>query len=173
MVKKKKVSANKKSIQSSEEELIEGEYWCFLDMAMKPMPVARIKMIARDLIKWIDNCDPDKKQGIRINQFYDNYSPKICESDYYAWVEKFPELKKAHNYALSKIAERREVGALYGTMNPNTVMKYQPIWDKAVIKMMEWQAQINKQEEQSKMNLTVLLNKAEDTDMVPPKKKVE
>lgn len=166
MSKKKKEITNDQTAVSDVET--DGEYWCWLDMKMKPFPVWRVNEITKNLRAWLDKCDISKGEGLRINQFYD--SQNITERDYYRLVEKYSSLKDAHDSTLMKIAERRETGALLGKLNPNVVMRYQPMYDKGVVKMMEWQAKIAKQEEQSKMNLTVLLGKSEETDVVPPKK---
>ncbi|MFI5332598.1 MAG: hypothetical protein ACHQVS_00685 [Candidatus Babeliales bacterium] len=170
MAKKKSIKAiNKEKL--SHEECVD-EHWCFLEMKMKPMPMRMIVILAEQLIKWVDESDPTKAEGLRISEFLSTHKPKISEHDYYAWIKKWPILDTAHNYALAKIAERREKGALLGYLNPNVVMRFQPIYDREVKKMMEWQASLTKKDDEKSETKIVVIERYPDTGL-PSVKKVD
>jgi hypothetical protein len=85
---------------------------CSLDFT--DVPKVKLERICVDLMEWAD-----KSTSFKLTQFMRGYG--IPERTYYYWVNKYPEFKKAHWYALTAIGDRREIGAIYKKYDAGTV----------------------------------------------------
>jgi hypothetical protein len=126
------------------------------------------------ILKLIDKLNTFVKQDhvLRMSQFLNK--EEIIDQDWYRWVDKYPELKTAHEGALRIIAERREVGAITGKYKESAVMPYMSMYDKSFKEHAEWRASLaKKNEEETSAIKFVLMKDMPETDMVPKKKVIE
>lgn len=117
----------------------------------KPVSEAFIQRIAQDMIAWAQ-----KPNSLRITQFYNELG--IPNTYIYRWMEKYEDLKLAHDYAFSMIADRREIGAIEKRYDSTIIRESMPIWDPAYKAHLEWKAKLAKQEEQVG-NIKVVIEK--------------
>ncbi len=94
----------------------------------KPVSVAFIEFLGKELMEWSDRDD-----AYKIGQFL---RPKgISREVFLCWVEKYDSLKEAYNFTLSAIGDRREIGALKKELSEKTVhftqSHYSATWRKA------------------------------------------
>ena len=58
----------------------------------------------------------------------------LCTDSFYSWMEKSPNLKRAHKYVLMVLGNRRERGAINKSMDGNFISKthghYSEVWVK-------------------------------------------
>ncbi len=118
-------NATKLSEENSVKQLFLGEYFNIHTFQKHPITSNFILQEAMRLKQWADVED-----SLRICDFYDQrgYSPEI----FYQWVDKYPEMNTANNYALRRIGSRREGGALTRKFAETTVHKtlgrYDHVW---------------------------------------------
>lgn len=78
--------------------------------------------LARQLVEWADfNGDDKNEPSMRISEFRLKHG--ICRKTWEAWITKYPTLAGAQEYALEKIAHRREYGAAIRRFNDSTIAR--------------------------------------------------
>ncbi len=118
-------NAIKLSEENSVKQLFLGEYFNIHTFKKHPITSNFILQEAMRLKQWAEVED-----SLRVCDFYDQrgYSPEI----FYQWVDKYPEMNIANNYALRRIGSRREGGALNRKFAETTVHKtlgrYDHVW---------------------------------------------
>lgn len=164
MSKKKEETPEVKETRNeiNEEEAI--EHYCLFEMRLVPKPVSDIKKIAKDLIHWADT----EPKTYKITQFLKKY--RLHTEAFYRWCKRVPELDDARKYALGRIGERREIGALEKELDSAMVRSTMAHYDTDHRKLMEWEASLKAKEEEKKNNVTVILEKYPESNMVPEKK---
>lgn len=82
-----------------------GQYYNLFTMQISPITQGFVERESKALMEWARLDD-----SLRIHDYTDmkGYPPQ----DYYTWVDNFPAFKLAHEYAMRRIASRRELGAL-------------------------------------------------------------
>lgn len=94
----------------------------------KPHPDV-LKDLAKRLRAWAQ-----KDTSLRLDDFLDEEN--VPPSRYYTWRDECPELKDTHEFALRRLASRREKLALFNQTNKEIFLRtqhmYDPKWDKEV-----------------------------------------
>ncbi len=109
-------------------------------MKERPVSEAFIERIAHDMVTWAK-----KDTSLRITQFFNELG--IPNKMLYRWMEIYPSLRMAHDYTLSVIADRREVGAITKKYDGNYIKEMQPMYDPAYKSFLEWRAGLNKEKD--------------------------
>jgi hypothetical protein len=131
----------------------------------KPVSDAHIERLASDWIAW-----SNKEDSLRVTDFF--LEMNIHNGIVYRWLEKFPVLKEAHTLVMQRLASRREKGALTRKYDPNTIERYQPLYDKDYRDIVEWRASLrDKSEDSGGGTIIVNLPPAPMTKEVPERKK--
>lgn len=104
-----------------------GELW--------PITNRFLTNMAQDLIEWAD-----KDTSLIFRSFLNNR--KISRNHFYRWRDKEPLLAEAHEYALEKIAERRELGGLTKSLDTGMVMYSMPMYCKEWKDSAEWRSKL-------------------------------
>lgn len=107
------------------------EYFNVLLFNKVPVTDAYISRVAQDLIEWA------KKESSLVFKGFLNKTGISCEA-YYMWKERSEDLKMAHEFALSTLAERREEGALRKKLDSGLVSYTMPHYDKKWKELVEW-----------------------------------
>lgn len=111
----------------------------YLDLGtfrMTPVSEAYIERLSRELIIWADSNDP---KSLRLNQFVKG--KKIPHKTFDRWVEKYPMLGSAKEYAMMSIADKREVGAATREYADN-VLRMMPIYDHEWKALEQWRSSL-------------------------------
>ena len=86
------------------------------------------RFVEQEIIALREWADLETSLLVSDFTYHRGYAPKT----FYEWCKKFPELKEMHDYANSRIASRREIGAMTGKYKESTVHRtlghYSPIW---------------------------------------------
>lgn len=129
-------------------QVLLAEYYNIHLMQVSPVTQGFLEREAKGLMDWSRQED-----SLRIHDYTDmrGYPP----IEYYRWVDAFPVLKIAHEYAMRRIASRRELGAL--------TRKYS---EKAVSWTLGHYDKIYKEEIQYFLRLKEDLNKQQDIKVV-------
>ncbi len=108
--------------ENSVKQLFIGEYFNIHTFKKHPITTNFILQEAKALKTWADQDD-----SLRISDFYDRqgYSPEM----YHYWIDKFPEMSHANQYALRRIGSRREIGAMQRRFAESTIHKVQGHYD--------------------------------------------
>ena len=149
--KSKRVQTDNNSTQPLEKVKIIDHYPDLFFLQSKPVNEAFIQRVAERMIEWAK-----KPTSYRITQFFNEEG--IPSTYIYRWMEIHPNLKLAHEYAFSMIADRREIGALEKRLDGVTMREMQPIWDPVYKSLLEWKSKLAKQE-QMQGNVQVIIQK--------------
>jgi len=127
-----------------------------------PVPDYIITEIAEDLEDWAENT-----QALRAKDFI--WQRKLSPHVFYDWIEKFPRLKEAYDFALMAIASRREIGAITRKYDAGSALKMMPQYDKDWANMMRFEAELKKQSqgEAANVNITIEELKIPNSPLVP------
>jgi len=154
--KQKKSQTANNSTQPVEKVKIIDHYPDLFFLQSKPVSEAFIQRVAERMIEWAK-----KPTSYRITQFFNEEG--IPNTYIYRWMESYPNLKLAHEYAFSMIADRREIGALEKRLDGATMREMQAIWDPAYKSLLEWKSKLAKQE-QAQGNVQVIIQKFPELD---------
>ncbi len=140
------------------------EYHDLFTFKVKPVPYSFLVRMAEEI-----KAFADEPTTLRVNDFYDQKG--LDPKDYYRFKEKSPEMQLSHAYLMRKIASRRDIGALTRKFDAGWTEKNQPIYDKDFKDLVEWRASLtNKEGNKGGSTINVVMQRAEDTDVVPAKK---
>lgn len=93
-------------------------------------PLDVLKDLATKLREWAV-----KDSSLRMDDFLDEENVPV--STYYNWKEECEELKEASDFALRRLASRRERLALYKTVDREIFLRTQHMYDK------KWDKEVN------------------------------
>lgn len=130
--KKKEQKENKKlvSVESNVELMFYGEHYSVHTKQYHPTTKRFIELEADRLVQWADQEDSLMIQDFWLRAGYSDYS-------FYNWVDKFPEFKHAHEYAMARLGSRRELGAMTRKFDPSTIHRtlgaYNKIWKQETV----------------------------------------
>ncbi len=133
-------------------------YYDIYSMSMKPVNDSVIERVAGDLRSWALTND-EQEFAFRISDFID--SRGLCFDTYYKWVATNVHMKRAHDFAMRRIASRRERGACTRRFDSGAIFKslghYCPI-ERTEQKL---RAELAKAEEPVSKEYTVTMRPAE------------
>lgn len=132
----------------------------------KPVSEAFIERLAREMVDWSKLED-----SLRITQFFNQRG--IPNGMIYKWMEKFPMLKQAHEFAMGAIADRRDIGAITRKYDGNYIDKSQAMYDPEYKKFLEWKASMAEKNRENSGTLIVQMMPTPSSDQVPVRKKIE
>lgn len=146
------------------------DYYCIYSFTKKPISEAWVNILCEELRKWADfDGDEDKKnESLRINDFYDGKG--ILPKDYYRLVDKWPQLKATHEYALRKIGSRRERGAMHRRYEASTIKNTIGYYCEISREEQKRLAALREESESNHENVQFVLLPAPKTGKVKPKK---
>lgn len=120
--------------------------------------------LALEIVEWAKN----NKNALMISQFYNEKG--FVKGTYYRWVESKPEIKVAHETAMSLIADRREL--ILAEKDPSSLRyvmpHYSEIWLKEDNRRAEQKKEIESEKKASDFNIT--LQAIPNTKEVPERK---
>ncbi len=122
-----------------------GEYRSLKDFQLHPVTEALFEELAGKLMKWADfdgsnDKDGKKKESYRFIDFLDEQG--IEELYFDQWKAEYEPLKKAHAYAIRRLASRREHGAATGRYKPEVIKWTACLYDEDVRKGLEMLAKL-------------------------------
>jgi hypothetical protein len=120
-----------------------------------------VNEVSQDLENWAENTP-----ALRINDFL--LQRKLSPNIFYGWLEKFPRLKEAYEFALMAIASRREVGAITRKYDSGSALKMMPQYDKDWANMMRFEADLKKQSQgDTAVTINVIEEPIPNSNLVP------
>ena len=146
-----------KSKTEKREPLVLGEYFCMKEMQPKPVTMNFLKLMAEMLIEWVNDEDV-----VTFNEFF-QYA-HIGSGTFHNYVDRCPELKRAHAYALDVLGGRREAGAMRRRLDTNAVWKCQYQYGKNYKDAMEYAAKLAKKEDMDEGGTKIVLIEKMVTD---------
>jgi hypothetical protein len=125
-----------------------------------------IEDLAKDFYTWANQED-----SLRIDDFIDIVG--FSKTTFYKWVDLYPELKRALEYALRRIASRREIGASTRKYDSNSIYKTLAFYDEIYRGEQKRVSELKLEAEKADMNrkLTIELDIVEKTGLVKPLEK--
>ena len=111
----------------------------------------------------------DKDENIlNMTQIYAKFG--LLENEFTRLKNKYPPLLDAFNYALERLADRREFKAADNKWNWAVIAATQPYYSKVAREMTEWRSALRNKEENKSQNITIQLEPIPNSDLVPHKK---
>jgi len=132
----------------------------------REVPVSDVWLegLAAELVKWAKE-DPG---AYKLNRFFSKKG--FHHDDLVRWEERCPALKRAHEFALMEIGDRRELKGLERKWDPGMVLSSMPKYDKDWKALGEWRASLTKKDEATTAtNTVVVIDKYPETSVVPVK----
>lgn len=120
--------------------IVMGEYFCLKERQPRPVTLNFLKVLADKLIEWVDN-----EEILSVTEFFG--FAKIGSGTFYEYLDRCPELKRAHAYALDVVGSRRETGAMRRKLDTNAVWKCQYQYGKQYRDAMEFAAKLAKKDD--------------------------
>lgn len=103
---------------------------------MRPVPTNIIDRIAYELVEWAKS-----DERYTINSFL--FQKGIPKKTFYEWIERYSELKFAHEMFMLKMSDKREVGALTRKLDPSTAYNSLGKYDEEWRDYLKWKASLN------------------------------
>jgi len=132
----------------------------------KPVSEAFIERLAQQMVDWSKQDD-----SLRITQFFNKCG--IPNSMLYKWMDRFPVFKAAHEFTMSALADRRDIGALTRKYDGNYIEKSMGMYDPEYRKFMEWRASLADKNKDAQGTLVVQMLPAPQTETVPIRRSKE
>lgn len=109
-------NSNKKDKHTKKVTVWDEEYFDIFTFKVKPVSDHFLEKVAEGMRKWAD-----LESSFRISDFH--LDRGISKRDFYRWVKRDKNMETAHEYAMARIASRREKGALFNELNTSMVIK--------------------------------------------------
>lgn len=93
----------------------------------------------------------------------------VYEREYYRIVQKYKVLTEAHDYAMTVLAAKRELGAIRDGLNVNMTRYSMPMYSEKWKEVAEFYAQLSKQSQEGSQQIVVQMQPIPSSDLVPPK----
>ena len=137
--------------------LLLGEYYNIHTRMMNPVTSRWVERVHGLLMDWAD-----KDTSLRITDFTDDIAIGLDPFSYYDFINKFAQLKIAHDYAMRRIASRRELGGLTNKYNTTMITRVQSHYDSTWMMQEEKMARMAKDmNATSTGNIKVIINEFE------------
>jgi hypothetical protein len=132
-----------KNKSEKKQTLYLGDYFCMKEMQPRPVTLPFLKLLATKLVEWVEKDET----AIHLRQFFQVMG--LRPKDYYVWKERCEELQYAHDWAMSLMGMRRELGAIKkqfdSYMISRTLYQYSPEYKEAV----EYHSKLAKKESEA------------------------
>lgn len=126
------------------------DYQDLFSLKTRPVTQGFIERLAHELIEWAKKPD-----SLVVKDFYNE--KHIGVKTFYRWIDKYPEMAAANEYALNRLSSKREIGGLTRKFDPtfawNSLPKYDPEWRE----FMQWKSSL-KQSEDNQQKIVVEIN---------------
>ena len=122
------------------------DLFCF---KQKPIPYSFLERLSQDLLAW-----SMKDTSLRIEDFYMDCG--IRSEDYYRFLQRCEELKEAHEIAITRIATRRDKGALTKKFDSSWAARTQAAFDETYRKARKFEAELSKEVNDNQQKLVVI-----------------
>lgn len=132
------------------------EYYDIYSFQMKPVNMSVKERFAEDLRDW-----SLKDDSLRIEDFVDERGFNLMT--YYRWQETCEALKMAHEFAIRRLASRREKGAITKKYDSTSIFKSQH-WYDAVYREAAKAAAALREENNSQEQKIVIMHEYTKTD---------
>jgi hypothetical protein len=112
--------------------------------------------VAAEMLNWVEN-DPE---AFKMNEFFRRHG--IDRNDIIRLQDKYPILKRAHQYCLTIIGDKREKGAAHvgsrKLWDPAVIMPSLGRFDPDLREFMEWKAKMAAEIAQPPQNVNITVN---------------
>ncbi len=156
--------SNKKDKHTKKVTVWDEEYFDLFTFKVKPVSDAFLEKVAEGLWKWAD-----LESSFRISDFH--LDRGISKKDFYRWIGRDKKMKFAHEYAMARIASRREKGALFNELNVTMVTKTLGHYCEVYSQEEQKRSDQRQKENLDAQKTIVVIDKAPNCDKVPVKKK--
>jgi len=156
-----------KKNQTSAKRRAYDDYFCVFSFSKKPISEGFINDMSSRLIDFANNGDKNG-EAFRINDFFDAMG--MSRGEFYRLVGIWPQLKSAHEYALSRIASNRERGAATRKYEASTIKSTIGFYCDISREEQKRLAALREETESSHENIQFVLIPAPKTGKVKPKK---
>lgn len=130
-----------------------------------PVPETFLERLGQELLRWSE--EEGKDYQLKITQFLRKKG--IPRKTYYQWIERSPILKNYHEEALQALGDKRESKAFNGEGNVPITMFTMPHYDPDWKVLAEWRSKMAKDEGQATGNITIHMETAPSSSLVPEK----
>jgi len=117
---------------TKKEFVLSDDYYCVNDFKRKPVSVAFLDAYAKRYKAWADNTknvDSDGDEPLRLSQWLSHEG--VYSADHQRWCKRHEPVRIAHEYVMSRLATRREIGALKRRYDASSVARNQWKYDRA------------------------------------------
>lgn len=97
-----------------------------------------INKLCVDLIGW-----SQQNNSLRLTQFVGLFGIELPML--YRWCKKFPQLQRAKQYALDRLADRRELGVAFGNLNSSAILSTMTMYCDTWAAAKQYEAQLKTQ----------------------------
>lgn len=149
------------------------DYLDLFTFKMKPVTEGFIDRLSQELMVWADSSE---RKRLKLTQFIN--AKKIPIGTFYRWKERHPNLQAAHQYALSVLGDKREVGVAIREYD-SSILKMMHIYDSDWKEAEIWRAGLKAESDESAnqkrytiVEEKVLIPNFGSSSLVPERKKV-
>ena len=133
---------------------------------MKKVPIDSI--IIEEMAQAIVSIVDKDENILNMTQIYAKFG--LLEREFVRLKSKYPPLAEAFDYAIERLADRREFKAADNKWNWAVIAATQPYYSKVAKEMTEWRSALRNKEENKSQNISVYLEPIPNSDLVPAKK---
>lgn len=137
---KKKIKVQR-VIKRKRVKVLTDEFYDFMGAGQWNVTEAFLKNLATRLVYWVENYEI-----LTFLEFFSDHG--VSQQSYFTWIPKCKELKEAHEYALTVIGTRRELGGLRKELEYRIIAPSMPMYSKMHKDFAQWEyaqkAAINK-----------------------------
>jgi len=133
---------------------------------MKKVPVDSI--IIEEMAQAIISIVDKDENILTMTQIYAKFG--LLEREFTRLKLKYPPLSDAFDYAIERLADRREFKAADNKWNWAVIAATQPFYSKVAREMTEWRSALRNKEENKSQTIHVHLDPIPNSDLVPVKK---
>ncbi len=143
------------------------EYYDIFTFSMKPYNEETIAIVAQDLRNWAQQ-DGDDNFAFRIADFID--SRGLCWDTFYKWVKNNEGMKRAHAFAMRRLASRREKGAATRRFDSGTIFRSLAHYCEIEETQSDRRAALAQKNQQVQGPLHIHMDSIPNSELVPTRK---
>lgn len=149
---------SKKSITKQPVRVVDTVFNVFT-MQDYPVTLPWLEELAEKMVKWADDDD-----SLIFEDFLTEMGMHF--ESIKRWTQQCPALDVAKKYTLSRIASRREKGAMKHKYDTSMVARMMPHYSDSWKQIAEWNASL-KESQDKPTNITIVMDNVEKTSTVP------